>query len=1120
MSDSLDTNNKDAYFSTKEAAEMLGIRRDDVSTLIRSNKLPNAYRVNNRWQVSLKDIKEYQKNIKARDIENCFNVKEVTLRLGYKNEISAINLIEKSILPNAFKYKGKWWIPKTDIEYIEKKQRESLDTSQACQRLNLGSAHYVSILINKKIFPNAFKDHNGRWRIPLSDINEYVKKSGVGKTISILEAAERLGYGSKKSINSLLRRNQLPGAYKFQGSWRIPLSDLEEYMSHTDGCLDLKQIAERLGYKNSFSINQLIERSIFPNAFKFNEKWWIPESDILAIEKRKSDFLNTKQIGEKLGVKRSVVSEMIRKKKFPNAYKGSLGEWLVPLKDLKDFQEKNTEDENHDMFITVGQATELLEFKSKASVLEFLHDKNFPNAYKHKGRWRIPLKDIARFHLNFDEIKKEKVEKRMIAKDNLKTKDCLDDIELGKILNLENRGVSSLIKDRAFPNAFLYKRKWWIPKEDIKEYQRKKEEEKLSEKTYLSTAEVAKRLNYKNRISINNMIIKNGEFPNAFKVGQNWCIPLADVEELEERFRKSRRKVNYLPEMGYKELKEFIDAIYISKNLRETKSLYLQFCLLQINNMGGSNNYKQGRVRLYISLYEKLIESIREEVFLVPSDDISNLLDVDSELRQYEKKALIVFLRYAYHQKNIEPDQEFSFTTTPPKTETQEIYSPEEFHEIYQHVKETFLHVPLAVKDRSYANMWVYTILLLTDFIRGQDLIVNTPNIDLEVVEIDSLVWISNNDLSESKAQSIINQLYTHFRYKRASKTDELLTFIVAPDLVVSLATALIISEFHRRFEKSPVQLETFLEGKFNKVRTSGKRKHKKFFLEMKNSSTFKFSSLKMNRSVATYLFYSITEEEGQDSDLALHLTQVSRSHKSSDSTSTYVQATNKDGSINRVSYNLFKRGHFGWLYNYLILYASQFQSAQDTLEQRSELIEQVRQDISPLDLESAAKFVNNSLSPMPLNRNSDSMEVFLQSVYKKRQSVISKLHDYSKEEIREILTKLANGNLPSKNEHAQCLVAPKCKNPKLTNCFSCEYVIPGNLMLIQLNEELNRLIRNIESETNEVILQRESRFLMHTLFIWKEARMEYGDEKVNAYISAEEKWKEIESVAHKIIID
>ncbi|MBJ8206582.1 hypothetical protein JDS91_36425, partial [Bacillus cereus] len=69
-----------------------------------------------------------------------------------------------------------------------------------------------------------------------------------------------------------------------------------------------------------------------------------------------------------------------------------------------------------------------------------------------------------------------------------------------------------------------------------------------------------------------------------------------------------------------------------------------------------------------------------------------------------------------------------------------------------------------------------------------------------------------------------------------------------------------------------------------------------------------------------TYLFYSILEEDGEDADLALEITKNTRSHKNSDTTAIYIQAKNKDGSINSVSVNLLNRGMFGWLYNYILL--------------------------------------------------------------------------------------------------------------------------------------------------------------------------------------------------------
>src|SRR5699024_2671232 len=262
--------------------------------------------------------------------------------------------------------------------------------------------------------------------------------------------------------------------------------------------------------------------------------------------------------------------------------------------------------------------------------------------------------------------------------------------------------------------------------------------------------------------------------------------------------------------------------------------------------------------------------------------------------------------------------------------------------------------------------------------------------------KVKSLDWFLENELSDYEIQLIINQLYLHFRNKRTGKTDELLTFIIAPDLVESLAYALAISEMHRKTVKNEKLLGTFIEGIYSNVLTSGRIPHKNFFNFMQKSSNFKFSSLKMNRTVATYLFYSITEEDGGDSDLALHLSKVSRSHKKDDSTSRYIQSTNKDGSINRVAYNLFKRGHFGWLYNYLLLYVTQFENTQDTLEERSRLIEKVRKDVTPNHIENMGEFVHNSLNALDIKGNSSDMEAFMQNIYSKRQTVISKLRNYS----------------------------------------------------------------------------------------------------------------------------
>lgn len=951
-------------------------------------------------------------------------------------------LLKKGSFSRAIKKANHWYIPSNDVYQIKESYSNSFNVRHVSEILNTSEKEVID-LIEQGEFPNSFEGIYKEWRIPLTDLAKYEMKD----TMSVKQAIEMLDMEHEKNLKYLISVGKFPKVIKIRGIRRVLITDFVICLKRkrrTDGCLDTKEVAERLGYKAEYSINQLIKKEVFPNAFMFDSKWWIPQKDIIEIEKQRYLNLDTNQAAMKLGCERSYITQLIRHGKFPNAFKGFSEEWRIPLQDLEAFNKSPNSTSN----MTVDEVASQLGYKSRSSVLKYLKLNKFPNAVKHRGVWHIPREDIESFQKPF---KKPKGRKKGITNHAIlhsTTNDELSDISSGK------NNKSDSVKPNVLSKSALPK-----PKKS-----------------------------------------------KAIQVS----------ETLEEP--------SYTADDAYSFLKSSLAKnVESSPKLRETNKLYLSYCLLQINNMGGALSYRRGRVRLYISLYEKLSKLLNEEIYLASEDQITGILGMNSDLRVHEKKVLIAFLKYAYHTKNIKPSSEFSVINSSNGAEVnneKEIYSPEQFHVLYEYVKDISLHTTKSLKDRHYANMWVYVILLLTDFIRGQDLIKNTPVIDLELVGISSLNWFDSKSISESQAEKIILQLYAHFRNKRTSKTGELLTFIVAPDLRRSLATALVISELHRILEGSKIQLETFMEGRFNRVRTSGKARHRHFFNNMINNQSFKLGSLKMNRSVATYLFYSITEQDGEDSDLALHLTQVARSHKKVDSTSTYIQATNRDGPINRVSYNLFKRGHFGWLYNYLVLFALPTEKIQGSIEERSELIEEIRQEITPSDLENHSMYVKNVLNPLPLDLKSKGIESFIEDIKNKRQTLISRLRKYSEEEIKEIILKLSKGDLPSKTENAQCFVAPRCERPNLKNCFSCEFVIPGDLVLIQLNAELDRLIKNIKKSTNNIILQRDSRFLLNSLFIWKEARLVYGDEKVSAYISPEEIWRKIEEISNKLFID
>lgn len=754
---------------------------------------------------------------------------------------------------------------------------------------------------------------------------------------------------------------------------------------------------------------------------------------------------------------------------------------------------------------------------TKNSILKLLKKKIFPNAFKISGNWLIPTSDIKRFQQSIHYI--NEIEFANTEEGDSDSNNFFDIKKLKVRLTLSEGTIKSLIHQKQFPNAFKYKQRWWVPLNDVRDFEQSLKKEKNKKLNCLSTKDAAKKLGYGSHVEINQLIVKYNRFPNAFKRDGRWWIPNNDIEQFEMSLQRARRKIDYTGTVAFKELKEFIDSIQIKKGFKESKQLFIDYCLLQTNNMQGTNRYRRDRVLLFQRFYKNLVTNSDNEVFFLSSGEIEQLLDDKSPFSNDQKVLFTRFLNYTYSIKNIKPDEEFIIKRNR-NNDTKDIYSPITFHHLYEYAKAGKTHTPFAIKDRHYVNMWVYNILLLTDFIRGQDLILKTPNIDLKEINIFSLDWFFANELSEYQAQLVINQLYIHFRHKRTNKTDELLTFIVAPDLIFPLATALVISELHRKMEQSNTLLETFIQGSYDDIITYGKIKHKKYFNGNENFTDFHFSSRKMNRSVSTYLFYSITEEDGHDSELALHLTQNARSHKSSDTTSEYIQSTNQDGSINRVSYNLFRRGLFGWLYNYLILFVTQNQKLNNTLEERTQLIEGIREEISPSGLENISEFVDNHLNLAPLDKDSTNMDNYLHTIYEKRRSIISKLKDYSSEEIQDILKNLALGKMPSKNEHAQCLVFPNCKYPKLSNCYSCEYVIPGNLFLIQLKEEFKRLTDNIESYSNEILIKRDSKFLLHTLFLWKEARLTFGDKRVVAFLPTKDTWGKIESLSHKLYLE
>lgn len=532
--------------------------------------------------------------------------------------------------------------------------------------------------------------------------------------------------------------------------------------------------------------------------------------------------------------------------------------------------------------------------------------------------------------------------------------------------------------------------------------------------------------------------------------------------------------------------------------LKQTQELFFGYSRICFNKMTGSNAYKTSTIGQFIKFYNKLVTILEDDIFKLSPDKINGVFLKEDFLKTKERLLFTRFIKYAFEQKKIPLKNKLLAVQKNARSE-KEIYSLEMFNQIYRHVQNIELHLQHSINNRNYANMWVYTTLLCCDFIRGSDLILNTPIVNLKDLEIEyEDLQRENFALTDTQIQHVIKQIYFSFRNKRASKTGEILTFLIPASLEKPLAYAMVCSEYLRK--ENELQLDTFIEGKYRKVRTHGHITHLKFFSNYDQFINFKFSSLIMNRSIATYLYGSVTEDSAYDSELALILTQTARSHKSEDSTKSYIQMMSKDGSLERVSNNLFRRGHFGWLYDQLLKFILSDDYKNKVLETRTVEIEKLKESFSLKEVESLAAYALNYLKSHTTNQNTTITEV-MNSIYKKRIKVIHKVMQLKQEDISMLFKQLATHSMPSKIEYAQCLIAPNCEYPALKNCMYCEYVLPQNLILIQLNQELLRLLETINTTENPNILKRENRFLLHCFLILSEANKNFGKEHVKAYV-------------------
>lgn len=800
-------------------------------------------------------------------------------------------------------------------------------------------------------------------------------------------------------------------------------------------------------------------------------------------------YCTTKELAKIFDVHPSTPNKWIRKKIIKeyqtvnNSFQIARSE-IPRLKKILGFNEKyNKED-----YLSLKEVAHLIGF-------------NYSSIKKRKD-----VKELAVLHCNFYYLSKAsipEVKKRLGIIDH-ESNQYLSADEIATQLSIKKTHADSLIRNGSIRDGTQIRLEgnrnvqWVAPQYAIDEYLRgniiisdDKKPVVIKKKVgYFSVNEAVHKLSTSHKVIYR--LIRLNEIKGTIKEGNKWFIPESSLDDIESILLNQKNKSSGFTKAMAKEM--LLEKVnYCSVN-SETRSLFIGFSLKKIESNWGNENTLYGKTSLLIRLFNKLLLPLNEDIVNLEVEKIKAIIN-DTSVSIEVRQLFLRFLSYSYSERNIVQNEKY-FIAKEKKEKNNEIYSPAIYQSYFVHVQDIDLHIPKAIKSKHYANMWLFVIMHLIDVWRASDIVRQLPHIDTKTMEINDLDWFSENRFSIEQSQLIINTVHLKTKYLEANKNSALLTFLVQPDMVLVTATAMAICELHRRKKDDQFLLQTFSVGKTNRINSVNKE-HLKFFNG--NSKLEGFSSLKMNRTTLTYLFYSL-EESTNNADIALEYGRIARSHRTQDTTSIYIASTNKDGSVNRISMNLFKRGLFGWLYNYMVSTALNTNNRVQTIENRTLLIEKLKGRFSLLELEGWAEYISKARD--------------------KQTNVITNLSGLGVEEFTILIRKVFEGKMPSRTEHGQCLCFPKCSYPKRHNCFGCEYFLPEMYVLVEASIEFNRLIASITKNKYEATLKRDSELLKHVLLIFEEAVIAFGDERINAFLPKTELNKGLNLVIDKLLLD
>lgn len=505
---------------------------------------------------------------------------------------------------------------------------------------------------------------------------------------------------------------------------------------------------------------------------------------------------------------------------------------------------------------------------------------------------------------------------------------------------------------------------------------------------------------------------------------------------------------------------------------------YKDFIYEKITNSKSSEKNLIAMVGTCVNLFRYLL-SCMDELALKNKEenfDVCSLTEIDIRKIITSKDISITYVRYlgyylTYLKENklLDIDITIKVKQGIKMKKDNDFYSLEAWSSFVNLAVDIDKHIQKSMNNITYAKCWLYLLLHLCLAWRKSDILSMPALNNLLDIEKYDLNWFEENVFDMKDANYIISNTKLAVEQYYTQKTNAYKHFNIPDSFKLPVSIAIIILEQWRRRMKT--------ESLFGKDSFSNTQILTNYLGEFMN----KFSSIKANRTLLS--FVDNLAEEIKASEY-VKISTYMRSHKTnyynmSDTTSVYLHSMYSDTELNEVTIQLYDRGMFGWLYDSLLQAAEDEKVSQKT---QTNLIAQMKQGISADRLEQLSELL------------------YQQSITKER--VINEIMKLSHDEIKNIIKKLADGSLTSKQDGVLCIRENNCKYPVRTDCMNCEYSIPTVYTLLSVCTELNNIFqKKIPFCQYDRIRNMDKMFKLY--LVVKEAENTFGEEYVNSYIDS-----------------